>query len=406
MNGLLVTLRTRGLAALMAGHSALDSYIGVIPVLYPLLIGRFHINLATVGLLSLAYTGMASISQPFFGLIADRWGTRLVGGALLWTAAWFASLGFMPSFPLLILAASVAGLGSGFFHPLGALAVRALLPAGHGNTAMSSYVSAGMVGMAMGPVLGVGVIALAGMHGVTLLLLPGLACAPFLLRFMRSQSRPAGSRAGEDKRGGVALVPLAATVGVMMSRSWTIYGLQSFVPIQYHQLGYGPWFYGPLSTTLVLSSAVGMVGLGTMADRFGRRTMILATLILSVPAMLLFVTFPGPAGFITGALVGILAGSTPPLTLMVAQELLARRAGFASGLILGIGFLAGAAGVPITGLVADHLGLQVALLLLVAVVAATIPIALLMPSEEFLNRLRRGKATSAITAAQEPVGAV
>jgi FSR family fosmidomycin resistance protein-like MFS transporter len=91
---------------------------------------------------------------------------------------------------------------------------------------------------------------------------------------------------------------------------------------------------------------------------------------------------------VTSALVGLLAASTAPLMLMIAQELLAARAGFASGLILGVGFLTGAVGVPVTGIMADHLGLQTALLLQIAVVVLTIPVALLLPTERFLRGLR------------------
>src|SRR5205807_3670576 len=108
------------------------------------------------------------------------------------------------------------------------------------------------------------------------------------------------SSGGQRPRGAaqapsVAAVPrgkLAATVGMMMSRSWTVVTLQSFTPTWYHDLGYGPLFYGPLVTTLVLASAAGAVGCGSFADRFGRRTVILVTLILSVPAVSLYVAFP------------------------------------------------------------------------------------------------------------------
>lgn len=400
MTGLLAALRNRGLAALMFGHLTVDSYVGVLPVLFPLLIGRFHLDLATIGLVSLAYSGIASVSQPLFGLIADRWGTRLVGGAMLWTAAWFAAIGFMPSFPLLLVAAGVAGLGSGFFHPLGALAVRALLPPRRRNAAMAVYVSAGTVGVAIGPLLGVLVFGLLNVRGTAILLLPGLGCSIFLLGFMRGQPGPAGRRAVAGAGALVPVVPLAATVLVMMSRSWTTFVLQSFVPTWYHQLGYQPWFYGALATTLVLSSAVGTIGCGSLADRYGRRTIILATLALSVPAVWLFVSFPGLPGFVTATLVGLLAASTAPLTLMIAQELLAARAGFASGLIMGVGFMTGAIGVPITGALADHFGLQAALLLQVGVVVITIPVALLLPTEEFLHRIR-GKLSSPLATGQE-----
>src|SRR5438046_10367963 len=94
-------LRNGRLLTLMLGHFTVDSYVGVIPVLYPLLIGRFHLSLATVGLVSLAYGGTAAISQPLLGLLADRFGTRLTGLALAWTAAPFSAVAFSGSSALL-----------------------------------------------------------------------------------------------------------------------------------------------------------------------------------------------------------------------------------------------------------------------------------------------------------------
>src|SRR3954454_16019786 len=105
-------LRNGKLLSLMLGHFTVDSYVGVIPILYPVLIGRFELNLATVGLVSLAYGGMAAISQPLFGVIADRYGTRLTGVALVWTALTFALVGVVPTFPLLLVLACASGLGS------------------------------------------------------------------------------------------------------------------------------------------------------------------------------------------------------------------------------------------------------------------------------------------------------
>jgi FSR family fosmidomycin resistance protein-like MFS transporter len=389
MADLIATFRNRALVTLMLGHFTVDSYVGLLPVLYPLLIGRFHLSLGTVGLVALAYTGMASVSQPVFGLIADRWGTRFTGLALIWTATTFAAVGFAPSFPALLAIAFASGAGSGAFHPFGALTVRGLLPSRGISTAMSVYVTGGTVGVAAGPIIGVVAFALFGTRGTALMLLPGLASGIFLLvamrgrpEVMRRPRRPAGSGTG------VALIPLLATIGVMASRSWTTTTLQAFTPTWYHLLGYGPWFYGPLATTIVLASAIGTVGCGSLADRFGRRTVILASLVLSVPAVALFVLFPGPLGFLWGVLVGALAASTAPLMLLLAQELMAWRAGLASGLIMGLGFVTGAIGTPITGAIADHFGLQVGLAVQIAVVLATIPIALLLPGEAQLRRLR------------------
>ena len=395
MRDLVETFRNRGLVTLMLGHFTVDSYVGLLPVLYPLLIHRFQLDLETVGLVTLAYSGMASVSQPLFGILADRYGTRLTGLTLAWTAAVFAATGLLPTFPALVGAAALAGLGSGAFHPLGALTVRGLLPPRGANTAMSIYVTGGTVGVAAGPLIGVLLFGVFGTRGTLLTILPGMAIAVYLLLAMRPRDgrRPAPAPAPGGWRQSLPLVPIAATVGMMASRNCTVFTLQSFTPTWYHQLGYQPWFYGSLVTTLVLSSALGTVGCGTLADRFGRKTVINAAVLLSIPAVALFVLVPGPLGFLWAVLVGFLAASTAPLTLMMAQELMAGRAGLASGLIMGLAFVTGAIGVPLTGAVADHAGLQFALGLQVAVVVASIGIGQLLPSEERLRELRERRTS-------------
>jgi len=367
-------LRNGKLLTLMLGHFAVDSYVGVIPVLYPVLIGRFHLSLATVGLVSLAYGGMAAISQPIFGLLADRFGTRLTGLALAWTAITFAVVGFVDSFPLLLALALASGLGSGAFHPLGALDVRGLLPAWRRSFGMSVYVTAGTVGVAAGPLIGILVFGAFGLHGTGLLVIPGVVTGGYLLR---RTGFPVPS---------VPVFALAVVIAVMMSRSWTVNVFQAFTPTWYRQLGYGPEFYGPLATTLVLASAVGTVGCGSLADRYGRRSVIIATLVLTVPAILLFTMFPGPWAFASAILIGFLAASTAPLLLLMAQQLMATRAGLASGLVMGLGFVTGAIGIPINGAIGDAIGLQNSLMTHVILVIATIGIAWFLPGEKEIER--------------------
>ena len=372
----------------MLGHFTVDSYVGVLPVLYPILIGKFQLSFATVGLVSLAYSGMAAISQPLFGLLADRFGTRFTGFALAWTAITFAVIGFVNSFPALLALALASGLGSGAFHPLGALDVRGLLQARRRSLGMSVYVTAGTVGVAAGPLIGILLFGAFGLRGTGLLVIPGIATSGYLLWRMRAlpEAAPRSGRQSSVAARSVPVFALAVVIGVMMSRSWTVNVFQAFTPTWYRQLGYGPEFYGPLATTLVLASAVGTVGCGSLADRYGRRTVILATLVLSVPAIFLYTMFPGPWAFLTGILIGFLAASTAPLMLVMAQQLIASRAGLASGLVMGLGFVTGAIGVPINGAIGDAIGLQKSLMTHVILVIATIGLAWFLPREEEVER--------------------
>src|SRR2546428_213580 len=286
-------LRNGKLLTLMLGHFAVDSYVGVIPVLYPVLIGRFHLSLATVG----------------------------------------------------------------------------------------------TVGVAAGPLIGILVFGAFGLHGTGLLVIPGVVTGGYLLWRMRGlpSTAPAQRRTGLPVPS-VPVFALAIVIAVMMSRSWTVNVFQAFTPTWYRQLGYGPEFYGPLATTLVLASAVGTVGCGSLADRYGRRSVILVTLVLSIPAILLYTMFPGPWAFGSAILIGVLAASTAPLMLLMAQQLMASRAGLASGLVMGLGFVTGAVGIPINGAIADAVGLQKSLLTQVVLVRATIVIAWFLPTETEMER--------------------
>lgn len=393
-------LRNGPLLVLMLGHFTVDCYVGVIPVLYPLLIHRFDLNLATVGLVTLAYNGTASLSQPLFGWLADRHGTRLTGLSMAWTALLFAATGFAPSFPALVAIAAVAGLGSGAFHPFGAIAVSEVLPQRNRTTGMSVYVTGGTIGVALGPLIGILAFSLFGIHGTALLLIPGVTIAAVLIVLMRGPVQRDRRHAAALTRSAAGAVPwllLAVVTGVMMSRSWTVLVLEVFTPTWYRSLGYPASFYGPLATTIVLASAAGTVGVGGLADRYGKRTLILVSLVVSVPVILLYSAFTGPIGFLTGALVGLLAASTAPLMLLMAQQLMAGRAGLASGLVLGLGFVAGAIGAPITGAIADHTGLGPAMALQAVIVVLTIPIAWLLPSEDALREHAQRTSRAALS---------
>jgi FSR family fosmidomycin resistance protein-like MFS transporter len=397
-------VKNRPLLTLMLGHFTVDTYVGLLPVLYPLLTDRFDLDLKTVGLVSLAYSGMASISQPFFGWVADRYGTRFIGLALIWTAATFSTIGFAPSFPILLLLAGAAGIGSGAYHPLGALNANAVIADGQRNTATSVYISGGTLGVATGPLIGAVLFTLFGVHGTALMIIPGAAIAAWLLVEMRKiairrQGRPAGQRPALPP---VPRWPLAVVIGVMMCRSWTLFSISAFIPTWYKELGYSASFYGPLSTVIVLASAAGAVGWGTLADRYGRRSIILGSLVLSVPVVLLFAQFTGPVAFVTAALLGFLGASTGPLMLVMAQQLMAGRAGMASGLILGLGFVAGAVGVPVVGALADAVGIQAAMRLQALVVLLTIALAWFLPTEARLQTLT-SRAARAVPRVRPPV---
>jgi FSR family fosmidomycin resistance protein-like MFS transporter len=393
--------RNKPLMTLMLGHLTLDMYAGILPVLYPLLQDDFDLSLKTVGYVSLAYSGAASLSQPLFGWIADRFGTRFIGLALLWTACTYATIGFAPTFGILVLLAALAGLGSGAYHPAGALNASAVISDEQRNTAMSIYVTGGTLGIAIGPLVGALAFHFFGVHGTAVTVLPGAGIAILLLFEMRTISKRVKrhSKSQQAAQIPIPVGPLAVVIGMMMLRSWTMFGIQSFIPTWYEDMGYSALFYSLLATTLLLTSALGTVGCGNLADRYGRRMLLIGSAILSVPSILLFAQFPGVPAFFTASMIGLLFASAGPLLLVIAQQLMAGRAGMASGLILGLGFVMGAIGVPIMGAFADAYGMQNAMRAQAAVGALSVIVAFMLPTEREIRRLTERQAATVPAAA-------
>ena len=254
----------RPLMTLMLGHFTVDMYAGVLPLLYPLLTDKFDLSFSTVGLVSLAYSGVAAISQPLFGLVADRKGTRLIGLTLMWTGFMFATLGFASSFTMLIALAALAGFGSGAYHPMGALGAGAVIPP-HQR----------------------------GLSGTAAMIIPGAGISLWMIAQMRVVEAKRGPAQPRVAPLPIPLGPMAVIIGLMMLRSWTLFGIQSFIPTWYKNLGYSSAVYSGLATTILLTSALGTIGSGSLADRRGRKLLLVLSSIAGVPAILLFAQFPG-----------------------------------------------------------------------------------------------------------------
>ncbi len=375
-------LSNGALLTLMLGHFTNDLMGGVLPMLFPDIKERFGLDNAAVGLITLSYASASSLSQPFFGYLSDRYGRRwFVPLPLVWGGCFVALIGFADSYALILVLAALAGIGSGAYHPLGASNAAAVSAERDRNTALSIYTAGGTSGYAIGPLVAVVFLALFGTKGTAVLFLPALLVSGLIFTQMGrvERARAATARAHHGEAGPLELGLLVRVIGVVMLRSWVIMAPLQFVAVWYDDLGYRSAFYGALVTTVILSGVVGTIGGGMLADRYGARRVVVSSLLLGIGPLLLFAGVPGPVAFAAGALLGICFDASLSVTLVAAQRLLPGKTGIASGVILGLGFITGGLGVPITGRLADEVGIQTAvaslsfLAVLAAALAMTIP---------------------------------
>jgi FSR family fosmidomycin resistance protein-like MFS transporter len=292
-----------------------------------------------------------------------------------------------PSYWLVILLVIVSGLGVAAYHPEGSK-FAAYASGSKRASGMSLFSIGGNIGYALGPTATTPLVLALGLTGGLLLALPVLGVAVALvlvLPFLRSFVPEPGSRSvasGEDRPGALALL-----LGVIAFRSVAWFGLITFVPLWEVSLGNSKPHGSHLLSLMLLAGGLGTLAAGPIADRIGRRPVVIASMAATAPLTLVYVLVGGVPGAIALALVGVCVISTFGVTMVMAQEYLPHRIGMASGLSIGLSIgLGGIAAVGL-GALADSVDLRAAMYAAAAAPLAGLVLALFLPSSRTQGRL-------------------
>ena len=385
-------MRRRAIGLLAAAHLFDDVNQGVIPALLPFFIAERGFTIAAAATLVFASNVASSVLQPLFGLLADRrslpW---LVPCGLILAGLGVALAGLAPTYALVLAAAAVTGIGVAAFHPEAARQV--YLSSGKRRaTAMSFFAVGGNLGFAIGPALATPLQLRFGLQGTVFLVLPALAMALVLLRTGSAATstshaiHPQSSSGGDPDRWW-AFLRLSAPV---ICRAIVFYGLNTFIPLYWiHSYGASK-AAGATALTLMLSAGVvGTLLGGWLADRFGRRVVVLVSMLALVPLLWEFVATPSPTLALL-LLVPIGLALYAPFSVMtvMGQEYLPGRVGTASGLTIGLAVTLGGLTAPLLGRIADLHGVRTALSTLVAVPVAGALATLTLPRDARLTSHR------------------
>ena len=385
-------LDRRAMAALSAGHCATDFANGALPALLPFLVDRFDLSYTLAATLMLASAASSSLIQPVFGAWSDRRGALL----LLPSGVAVAGIGIAlaaasPSYWLVLLLVVVSGLGVAAYHPEGSK-FAAYASGRRRASGMSLFSIGGNVGFALGPTATTPLVLAFGLTGGLLLAVPCLAVAALLIAvvpFLRSfvPEREARGGSGEDRPGALALL-----LGVIAFRSVAWFGLVTFVPLWEVSLGHSKSHGSHLLSLMLLAGGLGTLAAGPIADRLGRRPVLVASMLLVGPLTLVYVLVGGVLGAFALALVGICVIGTFGVTMVMSQEYLPRRIGMASGLSIGLSIGLGGIAAVALGAIADSVDLRAAMY---AAAAAAVPgflLAVMLPS----SRARRPLAAAPV----------
>ena len=343
-------------------HVLNDLIQALVPSIYPLLKETYALDFTQIGIITLAWQLTASLFQPVVGLVADKKPMPYsLAFGMVFTLAGLLVSAVASSYLLLILGVSLIGAGSAIFHPESARIAR-MASGGRYGLAQSIFQVGGNAGSAIGPLAAAFLILPFGQMALGWFGIAAVLAGVILWRvgiwygqhLKERASRP--RRALRDwgfSRNKIAMC-LVILIALSFSKSFYTASLSSF--LQFYMID--RFGVDLRESQLFLFLFTGAVALGTffggpIGDRFGRKVVMLASVLGALPFTL---ALPYANLFWTGVLVfiiGLIIASTFSVILVYAQDLLPGRTGLVSGIFLGLAFGLSGLGAAVLGYIAD-----------------------------------------------------
>jgi MFS transporter, FSR family, fosmidomycin resistance protein len=353
----------RVLIAVSFCHLMNDTMQSLLPSIYPILKTGFHLNFSQIGLLTLTFQMTASILQPFIGQFTDHKPLPYsLPIGMVFTLTGLLLLSIAPTFPLLLLAASLIGMGSAVFHPESSRVAR-LASGGRLGLAQSVFQVGGNTGAAIGPLLAAFIVLPHGQRGVAWFSLVALVAIVVLTRVSRWYKPRLGylkkraTKHAEQETGlsrGRVVSAIAVLIALVFSKYFYLASFTSYYTFylmtRFH--------LGVRNSQIHLFAFLGAVAAGTLiggpiGDRIGRKTVIWCSILGVLPLTMLLPYANLFWTSVLSVLVGLGLASAFPAILVYAQELVPGRVGMISGLFFGFAFGMGGIGAAILGRIAD-----------------------------------------------------
>ncbi len=365
-------------------HFIHDVFSSFLPPLLPLLIAKFSLSLTAGGALTLFLRG-PMISAPWLGALADRrdlrWFVILGPG---FTAVTMTLMGLAPAYSLLALLLLVAGVSVAAFHtPAPVMIVRA--SGERLGKGLSWYQLGGEMARTIGPLAAVGAVSLWGLEGLWRLMPVGVGSSVLLWWRLRSLPRQDTSLAKS--------LPFAETwrdiravirpiIAVVLIRALLLSALSGFLPVYVIQRGGSLWLAGGSYSLFQLAGAAGVLSIGTLSDRLGRRRTLLIAAAVSPLLLFLFLMVDGWLQVPVLILLGFFSLSTMPVMIALIQQQRPAHPSTANGLFTATSFALRSLMILVVGALGDWLGLSGAFWISGVLALLALPVLFLLPKDD------------------------
>jgi len=350
------------LAGISVSHFLNDTMQSLIASVYPILKDAYALNFAQIGMITLAFQFTASLLQPVVGHVTDK-KAQPFSLAVGMSSTFFGLLllSVASSYPTILIAAALVGLGSAVFHPESARIAR-LASGGRYGFAQSVFQLGGSFGTSMGPVLAALIVVPFGQSSIAWF--SSIAFLAILILWRIGQwykpqiaakkfTAPAPHPdAPSSRRVVIALVVLVA---LLFSKQLYVSSLSSYyIFYLIDRFGVSTQAAQMYLFMFLAANAIGAFLGGPLGDRFGRKIVIWFSILGALPFTLALPYAGLYASAVLTIFIGLIISSTTTSIIVFAQELVPHRFGMISGAFFGVAFGIGGLGAAVLGKLADH----------------------------------------------------
>ncbi|MGN4629869.1 MFS transporter [Bacillus cereus group sp. MYBK29-1] len=365
----------RILFAISFGHFLNDSMQAVVPALFPILEKTMNLSYMQVGWIAFALNMTSSIMQPVFGMYSDKKPSPfLLPLGMFSSMLGMIGLAFAPNFIIVIISVLFIGLGSAVFHPEGARVAYMAAGAKRG-LAQAIYQVGGNKGNSLAPIFTALIfvpLGQIGSLGFTAFAAVGIVLLIFVSNWYRNELETGAvrrkKRAALEAENAIVSTHIKFVILLLVFltfvRSWYGAGIGNFYQfylIEHYGLSIKNAQYFVFA--FMIAGVLGTFFGGPLADRFGKKTIIVFSMLGSAPLALLLPHVSLVWVVPLFLCIGFISSSSFSVIVVYAQELVPGKVGMVSGLIVGLAFGLGALGSVVLGKLADIYSLQFIMLL-------------------------------------------
>lgn len=355
------------LYAISIFHLTNDTLQSIIPALFPIIQTKLSLPYSKLGFLIFCNYLSAAIMQPLIGAYTDKNPVKylLLLGALLSCAGIWLFLE-AKEYTQLLIGAILVGLGSSIFHPEASRIV--VWSAGNKKgLSQSIFQIGGNAGQALGPLLIALLFKTSNDSGNTYLIsiaLLTVIISAFIARWHAKQLQqfsPSKSVRQHQKRNLTKKQKwgLFIILVITLARTWYTAGITGYYALylmnEVHHLSLSS---AQLHVFIYMfSAAIGTFVGGPLADRYGKKKVLVWSILLAIPFTSLLNVVAPPYTYIVLMLSGFFLVSGFAVALIYLLDLIPGRTGWVSGIIFGLSFGLGGLGSMIFGQIGDLYGL-------------------------------------------------